>query len=178
MTSRIARRRAEVELALVREGEGLKVGELARELGVSRWTVQRDVGIVRERWALVERATGRDLDGERARTAAGYEVVATLAWEQYLRLAKESSNHNAAVGYLRTALDALAKRAKLLGLEAPVAREEAAEGERTVVMRYVDKLGQMRDRPPWADSSQQLADSGQQAADGGEGTAEAAFHVG
>jgi len=118
-----AKRRAKVEMALVRGGGEVNVSALARELGVSRGTVRRDVAAVRWRWVgltLVPNA-GIALEEDRARTAGMYELVAREALGQYERLAGETDRpgHSAAVGYLRVAMEALGRRGKLLGLERP-----------------------------------------------------------
>ena len=144
MTSETGRRRARVEMALVREGEGLNMAALARELGVSRWTVRRDALGIRARWAALAEAGGEALAVERARTAAAYEVVTREALGQYERAAAEG-HHNAAVGYLRVATDAMEKRARLLGLE----EIEAEPREFQLNVRYVDRLGQVSDKPHW-----------------------------
>ena len=144
----IVRRRVMVELALVREGEGLNLSRLARELGVSRWTVKRDVERVRERWAAIEGTRGRDLEAERARMVTSYEAVAAQAMAQYLRVMEEAPTHTVTVGCLRTVLEALDRRARLLGLEE--AREWAERGEaEPVIVRFVDRLGRVRENPPW-----------------------------
>ena len=139
-----ARRRARVELALVREGEGLSVRRLAEELGVSRWTVRRDVAAVRGRWAVVAQAGTMDIDAERARLAAGLEVVAAMAWEHYLRLADEAPKSTATVGMLRTAMLALVKRSKLLGVEGTGGpREDEERGPSKIILKWED------DAPEW-----------------------------
>jgi hypothetical protein len=145
--SGLARRRARVELALVREGDGLNVSALARELGVSRWTVDRDIAHLRARWETVERIGGRDLDAERSRTAAVYEAVAAQAWEQYARLAAERPEHRTTVNCLRVIADAYEKRARLLGLEERTP-EEAGEQNFVVEFSYPEGARPLTLPPP------------------------------
>ena len=169
-----AARQARVEVALARDGEVNKSG-LARELGVSRRTIRRDVAAVRVRWAALEAASGRNLLAERAGTAVMLGVVAQEALAQYTKVAGSAQpHHGAAVGYLRTAMTALEKRAKLLGLDT-VQPEEVLD--QVVTVRYVDRLGQAWDRPPYEAGRRPFeevygAGSGQEAgASGGQSAA-------
>ena len=58
VVSRIAERRALVELAMVREKEAVSARELAGRLGVSEATVRRDMKVVEARWGVLARADG------------------------------------------------------------------------------------------------------------------------
>lgn len=131
-----ARRQAQVELAMVRDGPDLNRSALARELGADRATIQRDIKAVRERWAALRMAEGEDLLAEVAGTAAVQAMIAREALGQYERLTRkggEGTHHGAAIGYLRTALVATEQRAKLLGL-ADIGPEEV--GEMKVIVEH------------------------------------------
>ena len=109
-------RRAEVETALVRAGGKVNMSALGRELGVSRWTIRRDVEVVKGRWRALAGYHGVEVLAERAASASALAAIAEEALGQYTRLAGEPGQHGAAIGYLRTAMQALGQRATLMGL--------------------------------------------------------------
>lgn len=113
----IAERRALVESRMLRVGVNCNRSQLARELGVSRWTIQRDIKAVKARWAALSGLTLADLYAERARAASALEGIARTARSQYVRYMVIAPEWPATQAYLRTAMQAIEKRARLLGLD-------------------------------------------------------------
>jgi hypothetical protein len=74
----VARRRAEVFRARLR---GLSYLEIAEEIGVSTWTVRRDLGVVRaENVARLESTTSEEIIAEEL---AAYQFLLQRLWEEH-----------------------------------------------------------------------------------------------
>lgn len=106
-------RRAQVKQAwLAADGE-LNVSQLARQLGVHRETIARDIQHIQ-----TELAAAPTFDSDRDESAGIFAKVRDAAMEAW-QLGGKRTTDTARAAYMRVALEAEGKRAKLLGLESP-----------------------------------------------------------
>ena len=156
-------RRATVARALTQVGDALNLSAFARQLGVSRSTVWRDVRAIRagvldaqgllnavempehEPTALPPIINEGDPQAQRAGVAAALLDVEQEAKAQYSALVDRKPEHASTASLLRVRLDALNKYVHLNGLERTLNAdaERQPEGPSKIILKWED------DEPEW-----------------------------